>query len=83
MDQGIIRSLKAYYKALSVRKLINAIEKNKPLPEFSILDAMRMLDVAWGKVTAEAVGNCFVIAGISKEKQAAALLYADDPFQDL
>ena len=46
MDQGVIRSLKAYYKSLSVRKLIEAIEKNNPLPEFSILDAMRMLDVA-------------------------------------
>ena len=42
-----------------------------------------MLDVAWGKVTAETVGNCFVKAGISKEKQAEALQYANDPFQDL
>ena len=40
MDQGVIRSLKAYYKSLSFPKLIEAIEKNKPLPEFSILDAM-------------------------------------------
>ena len=66
MDQGVIRSLKAYYKSLSVRKFIEAIEKNKPLPEFSILDAMRMLDVAWGKVTKETVVNCFAKAGISK-----------------
>ena len=50
VDQGVIRSLKAYYKSLSVRKLIEAIEKNKPLPEFSILDAVRMLDVAWEKL---------------------------------
>ena len=70
MDQGVIRSLKAYYKSLSVRKLIEAIEKNKPLPAFSILDAMRMLDVVWGKVTKETVVNCFAKAGISKEKQA-------------
>ena len=69
MDQGVIRSLKAYYKSLSVRKLIEAIERNKPLPEFSILDAMRMLDVEWGKVTKETVVNCFAKAGISKEKQ--------------
>ena len=83
MDQGVIRSLKAYYKSLSVRKLIEAIEKNKPLPEFSILDAMRMLDVAWGKVTKETVVNCFTKAGISKEKQAESLSEADDPFKDL
>ena len=36
MGQGVIRSLKAYYKSLSVRKLIDAIEKNKSLLEFSI-----------------------------------------------
>ena len=83
MDQGVILSLKAYYKSLSVRKLIEAIEKNKPLPEFSILDAMRMLDVSWGKVTKEAVVNCFAKAGISKEKQVESLSEADDPFKDL
>ena len=51
MDQGVIRSLKAHYKTMSIKKLIEAKEKKKPLPEFSILDAMQMLDVAWGKVT--------------------------------
>ena len=69
--------------SLSVRKLIEAIEKNKPLPEFSILDAMRMLDVAWGKLTKETVVNCFAKAGISKEKQVESLSEADDPFKDL
>ena len=83
MGQGVIRSLKAYYKSLSVRKLIDAIEKNKSLPEFSILDAMRILDVAWGKVTKETVVNCFAKAGISKEKQVQSLPEADDPFKDL
>ena len=31
---------------LSGWKLIEAIEKNKPLAEFSILDAIQILDVA-------------------------------------
>ena len=68
MDQGVIRSLKAHYKTMSVRKLIEAIEKKKPLPELSILDAMQMLDLACGKVTTKTVVNCFEKAGISKEK---------------
>ena len=68
MDQGVIRSLKAHYKTMSIKKLIEAIEKKKPLPEFSILNAMQMLDIAWGKVTTKTVGNCFEKAGISKEK---------------
>ena len=29
MDQGVIRSLKAYYKTMSIKKLIEATEKKK------------------------------------------------------
>ena len=42
---------------MSIKKLTETIEKKKPLPEFSILDAMQMLDLAWGKVTTETVVN--------------------------
>ena len=34
MDQGIIRSLKAYYKALALQRLVVAIDKGKDLPVF-------------------------------------------------
>ena len=83
MDQGVIRSLKAHHKTMSIKKLIEAIEKKKPLLEFSILDTMQMLDLAWGKVTTKTVVNCFEKAGISKEKQSEALIDADNPFKDL
>ena len=83
MYQDVIQSLKAHYKTMSIKKLIEAIEKKKPLAEFSILDAMQMLDVAWGKVTAKGAVNCFEKAGISKEKQSKTLLDAGDPFKGL
>ena len=83
MDQGVIRSLKVHYKMMSIKKLIEATEKKKTLPEFSVLDTMQMLDLAWGKVTTKTVVNCFEKAGILKEKQSEALLDADDPFKDL
>ena len=70
MDQAVIPSLKAHYKMMSIKKLIQAIEKKKSLPEFSMFDAMQMLDVAWGRVTGKTVVNCFEKAGISKEKQS-------------
>ena len=66
MDQGVIRSLKTYYKTMSIKRLIEAIEKKKPLPEFSILDAMQILDAAWAKVTTKIVVSSFEKAGISK-----------------
>ena len=50
MDQGVIRSLKAHYKTMSIKKLIEAIDKKKPLREFSILDAMQMFDVLGERV---------------------------------
>ena len=53
---------------MSIKMLIEAIEKKKPLPEFSILNAMQMLYLSWGKVTTKTVVNCFEKAGISKEK---------------
>ena len=63
--------------------MIEAIEKKETLPEFSILDAIQILDVAWVKVTTKTIANCFEKAGISKEKQSETLLDADDPFKDL
>ena len=44
-----MRSLKAYYKALAMQRLVVAIDKRKDLPGFSILDTMQMLDLAWQK----------------------------------
>ena len=46
MDQEVIRSLKDYYKALALQRLVVAIDKGKVLPVFSILDAVKMLDLA-------------------------------------
>ena len=68
---------------MSIKKLIETVEKKKSFPEFSILDAMQMLDVAWGKVTTKTVFNCFENAGISKEKQSEALLDGDEQLDKL
>ena len=46
MDQEVTRSLKAYYKALALQRLVVAIDKGKVLPVFSILDAIKMLHLA-------------------------------------
>ena len=35
MDKDVIRSLKAHYKMMFIKKLIEAIEKKEPLLEFS------------------------------------------------
>ena len=57
MDQGIIRSLKAHYRALTVQLFIRAVDNNEPLPKISILTAMNMLTAAWDKLSETTVKN--------------------------
>ena len=83
MGQGVIRSLKAYYKALELQRLVVAIDKGKDLPVFSILDAREMLDLAWQNGKTSTIVNCFEKAGTSKDQQKSAQSDDDDPFRDL
>ena len=78
MDQGVIRSLKAYYRSILVARKIACIEKNREVPKIDILDAMNMLSQAWFKVPERTVANCFCKAGICSESHEHD---SDDPFQ--
>ncbi|CAB4027125.1 tigger transposable element-derived 4-like [Paramuricea clavata] len=83
MDEGVIRSIKAFYRGATVRKYIDGVEKGMLPPKFTILDAMMILTGAWNRVTAETVRNCFKKAGIGSEAQQSAVCDADDPFSFL
>ena len=83
MDQGIIPSLKAKYRAKVIRKYINAMESNKELPKITILDAVAMLEQSWLALPDTTVINCFKKAGISKESQQDSIQNTDDPFAQL
>ena len=58
MNQGIIRSLKAKYRSLTVKKQIDAWEKGNQLPKFSILSAMSMLTKALNSIPEITFMNC-------------------------
>ena len=81
MDQGVIRSVKAKYRHLSVKRIIRTIEKNGSLPTTSLLDAMTMLARAWDSVEEKTIMNCFRKAGISPGTQTSAIDDDDDPFR--
>ena len=83
MDQGVIRSLKAHYRTLTVQLFICGVDNGQPLPKISILSAMNMLTAAWDKVSEITVQNCFKRVGISKESQECAMNDSDDPFKEL
>ena len=83
MDQGFIGSLKAYYRATCVRKILDAVDNGKPKLNFSVLDGMIILVEAWNKVKKETVQNCFRKPGIGSSAQQSALNDDDDPFKTL
>ena len=83
MDQGIIRSLKAKYRHLRVRRIIRYLDSGKPLPTTSILDVMIMLVKAWNAVKEKTIVECSRKAGISPESQSSAVNDDDDPFKDI
>lgn len=55
MDQCVICSLKAIYCKHVVRKIIQCVERNKSVPEVSLLQKMQMLVSAQDAVTTKAV----------------------------
>ena len=67
MNQGVIRTLKAKYRSLAVKKQILNLENGSELPKFSILTAMMMLQKSWDSVPNQTFTNCFKKAGISYE----------------
>ena len=63
--------------------MINYIDKNKPLPSISTLEAMKMLVFAWNDVCEATVKNCFMKAGFFHEQQETAQCDLRDLFLQL
>ena len=81
MDQGVIRTLKAFYRTNIVRRQIKYVDEGKATPKINILQAMRMLAKSWDAISINTVKNCFRKAGISQETQVASINEEDDPFK--
>ena len=50
-----LRSLKAKYQSVIIRKIIRAVDKDKQLARTSVLEAMMMLNKAWGEMTEQTI----------------------------
>lgn len=65
MDQGVIRSLKCHYRRLFCGYLVSLFNAKNVIPNASsvnVLMAMTWVKVAWLKVNAEQIKNCFAKA---------------------
>ena len=66
-----------------MRKFIEAIDKNKPMPNITVLDAMVLLTQDWSTVSRDTIRNCFRMGGIGGKEQQSAIADEDDPFKIL
>ena len=82
-DQGIIKTLKVYYRKNMVKRLICAINSGSTVVDFKItlLDGLRMLRKAWDLVTESTVSNCFRKAGFVSPLEPE--VEEEDPFLNL
>ena len=72
MDQGVIRSLKAFYSNSFIKRYITKV---------NMLEAMTLLIAAWECVSPITLLNCFRKVGINSESQARSQSDDDDPFK--
>ena len=82
-DQGIIKTMKTYYRKNMVKRLIGAINSGSTIADFKItlLDGLQMLRKAWESVTQTTVANCFRKAGFVSTPEPP--VEVEDPFLDL
>ncbi|XP_062622348.1 tigger transposable element-derived protein 4-like [Saccostrea cucullata] len=82
MDQGIIQNLKVHYRKLVILRQLKAIENQTELT-ISVLDAMRMLNQAWAKVSEKTIQNCFRHANFTSAPEEEAVSEDEDPDDDI
>ena len=82
-DQGIIKTMKTYYRKSMVQSLIRAINNGSTTSEFklTLVDSLEMLRWAWELVTPTAISKCFHKAGFELKSLDPGV--EDDPFCDL
>ena len=71
MDEGVIRSLKAFYRHSVIKRYITSIDGGY----------ITLLTVAWECVSSITLVNCFRTAGMNSESQALSQSDDDDPFK--
>ena len=80
MDEGVIRSLKAFYSHSIFKRYVISIDGGRSPTKINLLEAMTLLTAAWECVSSITLVNCFRKGGISSEDQARSQSDDDDPF---
>ena len=81
MDQGVIRSLKTFYRHLMIKRYITSIDGGRSPTKVKMLEAMTWLNAAGEFVSPITLVNCFRKIGISSESQEGIQYDDDDAFK--
>lgn len=68
MDQGIIHSLKSYYRKILLSRIIDAMDSEDQF-SVNLLDAINFINMAWQNVTKQTIRNCFRHGGFIENKE--------------
>ena len=66
-----------------IRKTIRAIDKDRQVASFSILETMLMLKKSWDEISEKTIQNSFRKAGISAQSQESAMDENDDTLKEV
>ena len=81
MDEGGIRSLKAFYHHSIIKRYITSIYKGRSPTKVNMLEVMTLLTAAWNCVSPITLVNCFRKVSIKSESQAQSQSNDDYPFK--
>ena len=81
MDQGVIRSLTAFYRHSILKRFITSINGERSLTKVNMLEALTLLTAAWECVSPITLVNCLRKTSISSESQARSQSDGNDPFK--
>lgn len=79
MDQGVIRSLKCHYRKQLILMLLDKRERGTDSTQnVSIIEAIRLLDDAWNKVSQTCVQNAFKRSGFKDVSSVAEMVEEEE-----
>ena len=81
MDQGVMRSLKVFYRHSIIKHYIASIDRGRSPSKVNKLEVMTLLTAAWECISPITLLNCFRKDGIISESQARSQSDDDDPFK--
>ena len=79
LDKGIIAAFKRRYRSKHIRKLVEAIDIQRPLKDvINLVNAIRIAGESWTEVSEMTISNCWKHASLTWEAEPESLQTANE-----